>query len=295
MEHPYFLLQPLLWSVGYGFASLILKRALDGGAGPMRIAFLNNVAIGVYFLPGLWLLPHPFEIKMLFWPLVASLLYFVGQISIFLAMRIGDVTVLSPVLGSKVVFVAIFTAMLGAGPMPWTSWLASILAASAVFLLGLSHWSDRRRLLQTALLGLTSASLYGRCDLILQMHASEIGAMPFVALMMSATMIESLVLLPFFRQPLRAIPRAAWPWAFWGSLLCAAQSGGMAYTTSHYGHANAVNVVYSTRGLWSILLVCVAGPWFGNQERAAGAGVMARRIAGALLLLVAVCLILHGM
>jgi drug/metabolite transporter (DMT)-like permease len=294
MDHPYFLLQPLLWSLGYGIASLMLKRALDGGAGPLRIAFLNNVAIGIYFLPWLAFLPHPLNWKMLIWPLVASVVYFVGQVSTFLAMRIGDVTVLTPVLGIKVVFVAVFTVLLGAGPMPWSWWLASGLAASAVFLLGLSNWRDRTRLVKTALLAMASAALYGRCDLILQMHASELGALPFAAVMMGAVMVESLLLFPFFRQPLRAIPRAAWPWALWGSLLCAAQSAGMAYTIGHYGQATAVNVVYSTRGLWSILLVCVVGPWFGNQERAAGAGVMARRLAGALLLLAAVGLILMG-
>jgi len=291
MDHPYFLFQPLLWAIGYGFASLILKRALDHGAGPMRIAFLNNIAIGLYFLPWLFQLPHPLDPKLLFWPLVASVVYFGAQASTFLAMRIGDVTVLSPVLGTKVLFVAIFTVMLGAGPMPWTWWLASALSAVAVFLLGLSQWSDRRRLLRTVGLGLLSASLYARCDLIFQLHARELGALPFSSVMMSAVLVESLLLFPFFRQPLSAIPKVAWPWAFWGSLLCAAQSAGMAFTLGFHGQAAAVNVVYSTRGLWSILLVCVAGPWFGNQERAAGRGVMTRRLAGALLLLVAVGLI----
>ncbi|HTB64042.1 MAG TPA: DMT family transporter [Opitutales bacterium] len=294
MDHPYFLLQPLLWSFGYAVSSLMLKRALDGGAGPLRIAFLNNIAIGIYFLPGLAMLPHPVDWKLLFWPLVASGVYFVGQLSTFLAMRIGDVTVLTPVLGTKVVFVALFTFMLGAAPMLWTGWLAAILSATAVFLLGLSSWQDRKRLLQTALLGMTSAALYGRCDLIFQVHAHELGALPFAGVMMFAVMLESFLLVPFFREPLRAIPRPAWPWAFWGSLLGAAQSGGMAYTLGVYGQAEAVNVVYSTRGLWSILLVWQVGPWFGNQERAVGGKVMVRRLAGALLLLVAVGLILWG-
>jgi drug/metabolite transporter (DMT)-like permease len=294
MDHPYFLLQPLLWSFGYAIASLMLKRALDGGAEALHIAFLNNVAIGIYFLPGLAMLPHPFALQMLYWPLVASLMYFTAQASTFVAMRIGDVTVLTPVLGSKVLFVAMFTVVLGAGRIPWTWWLAVCLSATAVFMLSLSHWRDRKRLLQTVALGMFSAALYSRCDLIFQMHAQEIGTFPFAGIMMAAVLLESFLLVPFFKQPLRSIPRAARPWAVWGSMLGAAQSGGMAYTLGVYGQAAAVNVVYSTRGLWSIILVWLIGPWFGNQERDIGRGVMTRRLLGALLLLAAVGLVLWG-
>jgi len=294
MEHPYFLLEPLVWSLGYALSSVMLKRALDGGAGSLRIAFLNNVFIGLIFLPGLAMLPHPLPWHLLVWPFVASLIYFVGQLCTFLAMRVGDVTVLTPVLGIKVVFVAVFTAALGAGAMPWMWWVACGLSAGAVFLLGVSHWHDRRRIMSTVVLGMISAALYGRCDLMFQVHAPELGTLPFAAVTMGAVMVESLFLLPFFREPLRAISREARPWAWWGSFIGAAQSAGMAWTLGHYGEAARVNVVYSTRGLWSILLVWLAGPWFGNQEREAGAGVMTRRLVGALLLLVAVGLVLSG-
>jgi len=292
MDRPYFLLQPLLWSFGFAFGSVMLKRALDGGAGPLRIAFLTNLAMWVIFLPGWWFLPAKLSWTLLQWPLFASGLFFFGQVLTFMAMRLGDVSVIAPAFGIKVVFVAGFTVMLGAGPMPGAWWLASALSAVAVFLLGLSNWRERSRLLRTVLLAVVAAALYARCDLVLQMHAREFGPWGFVAVMMTAVAAESLLLVPFFRSPLRAISREAWPWAFWGSIVIAAQSSGMAYTLGHHGEAARVNIVYCTRGLWSILLVWLAGPWFGNQERAAGAGVMTRRLVGALLLLVAVGLVL---
>jgi len=294
MAHPYFLLQPLLWSFGFAIGGIMLKRALDHGTGPLRIAFLNNIAGGLIFLPGLAMLPHPLTWPMLAWPLLSSLVYATGQVLFFLAMRTGDVTVLAPAMGVKVVFVALFTVLLGAGVMPGTWWVAACLAAGAVFLLGMSNWHDRKRLARTAVLAVLSASLYGFNDLLVQMHAHAISTMGFTAVMFGAVAVESFLLIPFFREPLRAIPRAAWPWALAGSLICAAQSGGMAYTLGNYGSAPAVNVVYSTRGLWSILLVWVAGSWFGNRESAAGTGVMVRRLAGALLLLLAVGLVLAG-
>lgn len=294
MPTPYFLLQPLVWSLGFALGSVMLKRALDGGAGPLRIAFLSNVAMGLMFIPGWWLVPAGLTWELLRWPLFASGLYFFGQVFTFMAMRVGDVSVIAPTFGIKVVFVAVFTVLLGAGPMPGAWWLASALSAVAVFLLGLSHWQDRARLVRTVLLAALAAALYARCDLVFQMHAREMDPMGFVAIMMTAVILESFLLVPFFRSPLRAISKEAWPWAFWGSIVIAAQSAGMAWTLGHYGEAARVNIVYSTRGLWSILLVWLAGSWFGNKESKAGVGVMTRRLVGSLLLLVAVGLVLVG-
>jgi hypothetical protein len=56
-------------------------------------------------------------------------------------------------------------------------------------------------------------------------------------------------------------------------------------------YAAGVNVVYGTRGLWSIALVWWAGRWFGNTERtSAGGRVVAGRLLGAVLILTAVVL-----
>jgi len=49
-------------------------------------------------------------------------------------------------------------------------------------------------------------------------------------------------------------------------------------------------VVYSARGLWSVVAVWVLGPWFGNRERDRGAAVFRARLAGAALLLGAIVL-----
>jgi len=294
MNHPYILLQPLLWSLGFAFGSILLKRALDHGAGPLRIAFLNNMAAGLLFLPGLLTLPQPVTWDAMRWPLLSSLVYAAGQVLFFIAMRTGDVTVIAPALGSKVVFVAVFTVMLGAGIMPGTWWVAAFLAAAAIFLLGMSNWHDRKRLARTAVLAVSAAALYSLNDVLVQMHAPQIGAPAYSAVVFAGVALESFLLLPFFRQPLRTIPRAAWAWTFWGCVICGAQAGGMAYTLGHYGGATAINVVYSTRGLWSILMVWTAGSWFGNDEQKAGTSVMVRRLAGAVLLLGAVGLVLAG-
>jgi len=292
MNHPYFLFQPLGWAIMFAFGSVMLKRAIECGMGPLRIAFMNDLFVGLIALPGLLVLPRPWNMHMLFWPFISSLVYTSGQVCFFVAMRDGDVSVLGPAMGAKVVFVALLTYLLGAGVMPWTWWVAALLAASAVFLLGMSNWHDRKRLARTAMQAVIAAALYGLNDVLVQKHAPAVGAVGFSALMFGGVAIEAFCIVPFFRQPFSAVPKSAWPWAMAGGIICAAQSGGMGYSLGHYGQATAINIVYSTRGLWTILIVWLIGSWFGNHEREEGRGVMTRRLAGALLLLGAVGLVL---
>jgi hypothetical protein len=55
-----------------------------------------------------------------------------------------------------------------------------------------------------------------------------------------------------------------------------------------YRQAAVANVVYSSRGLWSILAVWAVGHWVGNYEARVGGGHLAWRIAGATILIIAI-------
>jgi hypothetical protein len=63
-------------------------------------------------------------------------------------------------------------------------------------------------------------------------------------------------------------------------------------TIAHWGNVAAVNVVYSSRGLWSVVLVWLAGRWVHNREQELGAVVLRWRLAGAILMLAAIGLVL---
>ena len=64
-------------------------------------------------------------------------------------------------------------------------------------------------------------------------------------------------------------------------------------TLAKFGDATAVNVVYSARGLWSVVFVWVFGHWFGNREREEeGAAVFRNRLIGASLVATAILLAL---
>src|ERR1700722_3248824 len=103
------MLVPLGSALGYGFAAIMLKRGTDG-AGPWRVNFLTNFVQAALFSL-LWIFPveHPASLTNVSHAMLSGAIFFIGQIFTFLAISRGDVSVATPVLGSKVIFVAFFS------------------------------------------------------------------------------------------------------------------------------------------------------------------------------------------
>jgi drug/metabolite transporter (DMT)-like permease len=135
--------------------------------------------------------------------------------------------------------------------------------------------------------------LFALADVLVQKWVTAQSFPRFVPVMCGAIAVMSLVLVPFFRESLWAIPKPIWWYLVWGSCVLAGQALLMLFVLSRYGHATAVNILYSTRGIWSVLLVWILGHWMAtHEEQAAGHKTMALRLVGASVLLVAVILVM---
>lgn len=289
------LLFPLGAALGYAISALLVKRAMEEGAGVIRTGFCSNVTMGVLFTPILLTVEGPIlGEESLIEPMVASLFFFFGQIFTFLALRQGDVSVATPLMGSKVVFVAALSVFLLPEPIPLAWWVAAGLTFWSLWLLRVGRPVDRKRLYLSIVYALLSSLSFAFCDVMMERYGSVWGFSRFVPLVFGGMAILSVAFLPFFREPLTTIPAKAWPWLIGGCLLLAGQALAMAYALSTFGSATAVNVVYSLRGILSILLVVWVGSWFGNLEGQAGRGVMQRRLISGVLIFGAVILVLLG-
>ncbi len=102
----------------------------------------------------------------------------------------------------------------------------------------------------------------------------------------------SFAFIPRFSAPLSALPRPAWPWLLGGALGIAAQSLIFVSVVATWQKPAEANVVYSSRGLWSILLVWAIGARLQNQEAHLGRRTLAWRLAGAVLMMAAIFLVL---
>lgn len=288
------LLIPLACAFLYVLAALTFKRAAALGLGVWRTNFVANWIIFAVFAPG-WLLttaPLP-EMRWWWQPALAGLAFLAGQTCIFLAISRGDVSITTPVMGSKVIFVALLTSVLRVGEVPLKWWVGAALSAAAV---GLLHWGDRhgsRRSLKASVgFALLSAFCYGLGDVLMQKWAPAWSAGRFFPAMFLFVAFYSFAFVPFFAAPLRSLDAGSWRWLGLGGLLMAVNNAGIVLTIGIWGGATAVNIVYSVRGLVSVVLVWAIGHWFANEEQQLSGGVLRARLVGAGLMLAAVALVL---
>ncbi len=291
---------PLASALGYVAAVLMVKRASVYGVGLWRTAFVSNVAMGLIFSP-LWLLGGADAT----WTMIGvaagcAALFFAGQVLTFAALA-GDVSLATPVLGLKIIFVAGASSVLVAEPVRPSWWIAAALATAGVALLqspprGVepsASGEGGQKAGRTVALAAGAAVVYAVFDVLVQRLTPNWGPGRFLPAVFGLVGLFSFGLIPVFAAPLRTIPRAAWVWLLPGAVLLAMQAAGMAFTLGTHGRATAANILYSTRGLWSVLAVGVLGAWLGTAgERKLAPEVFRRRLWGAGLMMAAVALVL---
>ncbi len=284
-----YLLLPLLSAVLYVCAALFLKQAGTRGASLWAMTVVANLICAVSF-SALWVLGGQMPPVSLWWqPAVVALLFLAGQVVSFLALTRGDVSVATPVLGLKVVLVAALVTLVTGEAVSGALWTAAVLSsAGIVFLNRGDDDSTPHHARLTLALGAIAAAAFALFDVLVQHWTPAWGAGRFLPVLMWMVGLASLAAVPFLRPSIGPVPRPAWRPLGLGSALIALQGLCLITALALYGQATAVNVVYSSRGLWSVLAVWWAGHWFGNAERHRGARVLGWRLAGAALLMAAV-------
>jgi drug/metabolite transporter (DMT)-like permease len=288
---PLHLLFPLASSLLYVAAALSLRRAAEARVGVWRSTFVMNVVAAVCFLP-LLLGPAgrgptpPWQV------LVVAALFVGGQALTMLALNRGDVSVATPVMGTKVIFVAVFVTLLVGDPMPIDYWVSAGLSAAGIAVLSMGARDTRpaghRHVGLTIAAALSAATCYALLDVLVRKFAPAWGIARFLPAVMGTAAALSLLLAPAFEGPLGEIPVGARRPLMLGSFFLGLQALLLVSTLGRFADTTRINVVYNSRGLWSVVAVWLVGHWWGNTERHAGRGVMIRRVAGAAMLLGAI-------
>ena len=287
-----FLLPALASAIIYPFGSLFLKRSLDEGGGVLRGGFIANLVLFACFGSTLLFNKAAPDWTYVGWALLGGLCFFGGQFFTLLAIRSGDVSVQSPLMGMKVVFVAFFSFFVRPEEVPPLLWAGSALSAAAILLLGggtpkafLQHW-------RTVMWSLIACACFGASDTLVSYRSADFGRIPFLVTMTGVVVVCSFALFPFFSAPLRKMPRDAVQLAIAGGFALGLQGVILNLALAFLGHATAVNIIYSTRALWGVLLVWLLGHKLGNREALHhGNTVMAKRLAGSLLLCASVVMV----
>ncbi len=292
MEILYYIL-PLMAAALYALSSIFIKVAMGAGVGITRTLFISNWVF-LFVVGPLWLATGLESPDWTLWwvPLFAGTAAFCGALATFVALRFGDVSVATPLLGAKVLFVALLSTLILRESVPLTWWLGAVMTAAAIYLLGAVPAGEaRRNMTFTVMASMGAAFGFALLDIAAAGWASRFGLYPFMFYTQLVVAFGSAALLPFFSAPLREVSVRAWKWLTLGSVIVATQFVLMAWTLSTFGKPTGVNILYGSRGLWSVLLILAIGPLVGNFERDAGRGILARRLIGSVLLLAAITVV----
>ena len=282
---------PLFSAIVYVVAALLLKRASDLGADVWRSTRIINYTQALMAVP-FWLLGGTIPGFSLWWqPVVAGALFFAGQVFTLLALTTGDVSVATPVLGLKIVLVALLSVVLIGDPIGARLWTAAALSSVAIALLNLSPGHSHRRVARTIVLAALGAAAYASFDVLVQKFSPVWGTGRFLPLAMAFGAAYS-VLLPKGRAEIDNESRSYAPWLAAGAMCFAIQGLMFMSAVSIYRQVTSANVLYSSRGLWSVVGVWAVGHWFTNREQHLGARVLVWRLIGAILLLAAIVMVL---
>jgi drug/metabolite transporter (DMT)-like permease len=267
---------------------LLFKRAGDFQVGVWRTTFVSNVVAALVFL---LILPMGGTLhwEVMWQAALVAALFLAGQVFTFLALDKGDVSVVTPALGAKTVMVAWFSMLVLSVALPWQMWASAVLSFLAIILLNKGGSVEKRAgLWRTIGISLAAAGSYALFDVLVQKWSPAWGAGRFLPVMFGFCALFSLSFIPLFKQPLRAIPGAAWPWLLGGALCVGLQALSLVTALAVFGDATAINVMYSARGLWSVVAVWLIGHWFHNQELHLEHGVLGWRLAGAAMMTAAI-------
>lgn len=285
---PLYLLFPLGAAVVYALGSICIKRALKEGASMDQTFHVSNFVLGAMFLPLAFFEKQAVDWSLIWEPLVMGIVFFVGNWLTFVGLRRGDVSLVTPLMGTKVVFVALGITLLTGRDLSPALWLAAILTTVGILAMGGADFAKGRHLAFTIVVALASAAFFGLNDTLVNWWAPGFGPLTFLALGSGLVALFSAMLWLGQGRPSLRLPRSAGKWAWLGALCIALQAILIGVSLAFYPDATGINVVYASRGLWVIVLVVVLGAVLGNSEhRETGRGFL-WRVGGTVILTAAI-------
>lgn len=286
------LLFPLLAAMLYAIAAVALKAASNRGCGTVRTMCVSNWITALAF-QGFYDWSAPPALPEPVWPVLMMAGFFVlGQLFTILAFTHGEVSVATPVLGAKVILVAVMVAFVAGGAVAPAIWAGGVLCALGVACLRVNDQPHhRRRIVLAVVFASLAAGSFAAFDTTNHHWSPILGFDMLVPPAMLVAGVATFGFLPLTRGRWRDLPREAVSSLAIGAALIALQSLVLIWAIGFYTNAPSANVVYGSRGLWGVAFVWLIGHRFGNTELAARhRKVLLARIAGAALITTAIAL-----
>lgn len=283
---------PLVAAFLVSLASVCIKKAIEEGAGITRVSFIINWAFFLCVLPTLFFGDEVKDWSLWYWPVIGAVFAFLGGLFILLSIRAGAVSIQASLMGTKAIFVGVLSVIFLAKEITTSLWIAAIMAFVAILILSANDLLKARFEVKPVLYALLCSFWFACTDVIVSREAADFGMWPFLNVMLGTVALLSFMYVPFFKKQLLDLKHRSRIWILLTSIFISIQYTILLYTLGVYKNATAINIIYSSRGLWAIVIVLFIGHWFNNQERHAGTDVIVQRVIGSLLMCLAIVIVL---
>lgn len=266
------------------------RLGMKEGASALYSFHVSNVIIGLCFLPLILLEKQVIAWDQILHPLLVGASFFIGSWFTFIAIHRGDVSLVTPLMGSKVIFVALFALIMASQPPSFSLICAAALSAIGIAVMGAKDFYHSSHAAFTISFALISSAIFAICDILMRKWAPDFGPLAFITTSTSCLALVSIVTLIWMARYTRhSRPTStATKWIIWSSVLIAIQAIGMSIIVATHDDTTGINVVYGSRGLWAIVLIALVGPLLGNHERKLAKGVILYRLIGTIILTIAI-------
>ena len=228
-------------------------------------------------------------LELLWQPAVIGALFLAGQYFMFMAVRLGDVSIAAPVLGLKVLIVPALGLLVVDNEVTSRIWLAALLAMIGVVLVQSNDGVvERRKIVFSVIFSLLGALTMTMFDLWIQSWAPPWGAGRFLPLTFAFSALFAVGFLPLADSPRQIRESNATKVLMLGVALMAVQAIGMTFTLAKFGDATRVNIVYSLRGIWGVVFTWLLAKRLQIDSSQPSHRIMLLRLVGAMLIGIAV-------
>ncbi len=240
---------PALAAGLYALGSMGLKRSMQQGAAPRRVMAVSNVAMALWSIPLIFIFPGTWHLNAWFMAMGAGIALFAGRIFSIKALEAGDLSIVAPLLGMKTVMVAILSMVFFPFEITTTLVISAVLASAGVALLQRGPVEHKAGTKKAAWYAMGASFLFAITDISVQGARDMLG----VGYLVPTLFLTVGLLVPALgRHP--APPQEARKGLYAGSAVIGFQTTLMILVIGLVGQATLVNVIYSSRALWSVVV-----------------------------------------
>lgn len=230
------------FGMGRGFSASTVNLLCAAGMGLLMQVF--------------WLFPIDGDWQGNFWrPIIAGLLFAIGQILGIFAIQKSGIAVATPIFGAKTLCVVVFLWAFGAPPPDHRWWVAAALCSLGIALVSFERSKGIARL-SGVLAGILSAVVFGMTDAVFQVWVSTTGLGFFAPVMFLSLAFFSFVFTGrslFQKRTTPAIP-APTMWILLGGIFLWSLQGSMlASAIGLFQDAASANIVYGSRAVFAVI------------------------------------------